>query len=82
MPKVSDPPTSKLSRTELADIFDVQPATISKCAHEKFLCRGYAVWEWAEWHPRGNTVRFYRVPHPVLKQKIHRDEWPKYDIFD
>jgi len=83
MPKVSDAEhTTKLTRDELADVLGVSPAAISRSAHEKYFCKGYPVWEWAEWHPRGKTVMHYSVPQPVLKQKLSRDEYPKYDIFD
>lgn len=61
--------TRRLDRKELAEILGVVPHTISGAVHGEYLCRGYPVYEWAEWHPRGNQVRHYQVPVQILEEE-------------
>jgi hypothetical protein len=81
MPAVAEEKeTAKINRPELAELLGVQPPTLSRAAQEKYFCRGYRVWEWAVWHPRGNQVRHYEVPKEILRDLVPPSEHIKYGL--
>jgi hypothetical protein len=75
-----DVETAKVKRQPLADLLGVTPSCISQAAHGKYFVRNFPVWEWAVWHPRGNTIRFYRVPKPLLRDLVPPEEHILYGL--
>lgn len=82
MPDTKKVDTVRIKRRELADLLGVSGAAVSRAVHQKFYCGGFPIWEWAEWHPRGNQIEAYEVPKWAVKDLADQEEWPKYDIFD
>jgi hypothetical protein len=75
-----DVETAKVTRNALADILGVAGPTVSNAAHNKYFVRDFPVWEWAVWHPRGSTIRFYRVPKPILRDLVPPEEHILYGL--
>jgi hypothetical protein len=81
MPAVAqDEETAKVERRSLAQMLGVTPNAVSTAAHEKYFCKGYPVFEWAVWHPRGTKVRHYQVPKDVLRDLVPKDEHYIYGL--
>lgn len=80
MPAVEEKRTAKVRRRQLAELLGVAPAAISRAAHDKYFCKGYPVWEWAVWHPRGNIVRYYEVPKEILRDLVPPSEHHIYGL--
>ena len=72
----------ELSQKELADLIDRAPATLSQAVRRTHYCAGYPVFDWAKWHPAGNQVECYQVPIRVLKEKLPKEEYTEFGIFD
>jgi len=71
--------TTKLDRSELAEVLGVEPHTISGAAHGNYLCEGHPIHEWAVWHPRGNQVLYYQVPVGIIRDEMPRSDYAKFD---
>lgn len=81
MPAVAEEKeTAKVNRRELAELLGVRPAAVSRAAHETFFCQGHPVFEWAVWHPRGNKIRYYEVPKPILRDLVPPSEHYIYGL--
>lgn len=83
MPAVSqEEDTRAVSRGDLADMLNRNPSTLSQAARDTYFCNDYPVFEWAVWHPRGNEIRHYDVPVRFLKERLPKEEWTRYGIFE
>jgi hypothetical protein len=81
MPAVAEnEDTRKVTRMELAEMLNRSGDAISRAAHKKFFCNGWPIFEWAEWHPRGNQIRFYRVPVHVLRDLVPPSEYDRWGL--
>lgn len=72
--------TRKVDVSTLADLLDVSKSAVSRAGHMKFFCQGFPVFEWAEWHPRGNKIRFYRVPRSVMLDLVPPEEYDRWGL--
>lgn len=81
MPAVAEKrETAKVDRVTLAELLNVAPGTISRCAHRDYFCRDFPIFEWAVWHPRGNQVRHYEVPKEILRDLLPPSEYQNYGL--
>jgi len=68
--------TTQLDRNEVADLLGVKPNTVSNAAHNKFICQGYFVYDWAVWHPKGNMILHYEVPNDIIEEHSDQTDTP------
>lgn len=74
--------TRRVKGKDLADMLNRTPGTLSSAATNKYFCNDYPVFEWAEMHPAGNQVRHYNVPVRFLKERLPKEEWERFGIFE
>jgi hypothetical protein len=74
--------TTNLDLGEVAELLGVTKSAVSGAAHNDGLVKGYHVAEWANWHPRGKTIRSYDVPHEAIRRFVPPDEYGRYGIYD
>ena len=82
MPAVKEEPTRPVSGEDLADMLNRDPTTVSRAGRKKYFCNDFPVFKWAEMHPRGNQIRHFNVPVRVLKERLPKEEWTRYGIFE
>jgi hypothetical protein len=80
MPAVAAEDTRKVTRDQLAELLNRRPETVSQAAHQKYFCNGHPVFEWAEWHPRGTSIRHYNVPVHVLRDLVPSSEYQRWGL--